>query len=247
MIRSIKPVDYEFKTEPYDHQREAFMLSRDEVNYAYLMEMGTGKTKLTIDVGAWKYLQGEVNFWIVSAPNNVHRNWSHLEIPEHLPDWVERRTCVWSSQMKKADWEDYWSLWDADFKGLRILCVNHDAFSVGERFWKTPSKDKNKPRFGTAITKILDTFDCLFIVDESSKIKTPGARRAQRHVTLGKRAKARRILTGTLGGPLESYMQFNFLDGSILGGHPPMNFLRRIERRSWSVWTCQTRCMSSER
>jgi hypothetical protein len=223
-MRHIEQNDFQFKTEPYSHQREAFDLSRDHVNFALLMEMGTGKTKVTIDNAAWLYAVGKVNFLLVSAPNDVHRNWAEREIPAHLPDWVPRRMCVWSSQMKKADWADYWSLWDTDFVGLRILCVNHDAFSAGEAYWKAPAKDKEKPRFGSAVTKIMDAFRVMFVVDESSKIKTPGARRSQRHVTIGKRAVYKRILTGTLGDPLETYMQFNFLDPSILGGHPPMNF-----------------------
>lgn len=223
-MRLIEQSDYLYKTKPYEHQAKAFMLSRDETEYGYLMEMGTGKTKTTIDVASWLWSQGRINFFLISAPNDVHRNWITREIPPHMPDWVPRRTCIWSANMKAADWEDFWSLFDPDFIGLRILSVNHDAFSAGERFWKTASKDKTRPRFGTAITMIMNSFKVLFAVDESSKIKTPGARRAQRHCTIGKKALYRRILTGTLGGPLEAYMQFNFLNPEILGGHPAMNY-----------------------
>ena len=40
---------YIFETEPYDHQREAFEGSAEQENYALLMDMGTGKTKVCID------------------------------------------------------------------------------------------------------------------------------------------------------------------------------------------------------
>lgn len=239
MIREIEQSDFQFKTKPYEHQGECFDQSRDAEVFAYLMEMGTGKTKVTIDVSAWLYSQGKINFLLVSAPNDVHADWARKEIPAHLPDWVERRVCIWSSTMKKADWENYWSLFDPEFTGLRILVVNHDAFSAEVQYWDTPriiakKVRKDRPRFGTAIKSIMNTFNVMFAVDESSKIKTPGATRSQRHVTIGKKAKFRRILTGTLGDPLETFMQFSFLDATILGGHPPMNFFAYKHR--YATW-----------
>lgn len=239
MIRSVTQTDFQFKTTPYDHQRKCFMRSRDLLYFAYLMEMGTGKTKVTIDVAAWLFLKGEINFLLVSAPNDVHADWINKELPPHLPDWVERRTCIWSSQMKKKDWDDYHALFDPEFKGLRVLAVNHDAFSAEVKYWDTPrivkgKIIKDKPRFGTAVKSIMNSFDVLFAVDESSKIKTPGATRSQRHASVGRKAKYRRILTGTLGDPLETYQQFNFLEPTILGGHPPMNYFAYKHR--YATW-----------
>jgi hypothetical protein len=219
MIRHITKTDYAFETEPYDHQRDVFLTSRNEENWAYLMEMGTGKTKVAIDNAAYLYEQGLVKFLLIAAPNEVHKNWVEREIPLHMPKRVDYRACVWrsASTMKKADWENYWSLWDADFKGLRILAVNFDAFSASEGRWDRTSKNPNKPFFGYAVKRLMDTLDTMFVVDESSKIKTPGVRRSKRIVNLGAKAKYRRILTGTLGGPLEAYNQFLFLDPDILG------------------------------
>jgi len=85
------------------------------------------------------------------------------------------------------------------------------------QYWKTASKDKKKPRFGTAITQILNAFNVFWAVDESIFIKTPGATRTKRIINLGGKAKVRRILNGTLGDPLETYAQFLFLNPSILG------------------------------
>ena len=44
----IEPVDYLFKTEPYQHQREAFMLQRDIKHFALLMGMETSHAPSTI-------------------------------------------------------------------------------------------------------------------------------------------------------------------------------------------------------
>ena len=47
--RTMQDKKYKFFTEPYAHQKEAFDKSSGQTNYALLMDMGTGKTKVTID------------------------------------------------------------------------------------------------------------------------------------------------------------------------------------------------------
>ena len=41
--------DFMFETVPFDHQRKAFYMSRDKINFALLMEQGTGNTKEQIE------------------------------------------------------------------------------------------------------------------------------------------------------------------------------------------------------
>ena len=48
---------YPYKTKPYDHQRDALNSSANENQWAYFMEMGTGKTKVTIDNFAYLILK----------------------------------------------------------------------------------------------------------------------------------------------------------------------------------------------
>ena len=48
---------YIYKTEPYEHQRQALIEGANRKEFAYFMEMGTGKTKVTIDNLAYLYLQ----------------------------------------------------------------------------------------------------------------------------------------------------------------------------------------------
>ena len=40
---------YKFKTKPYAHQLNALKKSWDKKEYAYFMEMGTGKSKVLVD------------------------------------------------------------------------------------------------------------------------------------------------------------------------------------------------------
>jgi SNF2 family DNA or RNA helicase len=59
----------------------------------------------------------------------------------------------------------------------------------------------------------------MLVVDESSRIKTPGAKRTKMITKFAKHAKYRRIMTGTpvTKGPEDVYTQFKFLDPNILG------------------------------
>ena len=46
---------YSHKTQPYEHQRVALVKGAEKINYAYFMEMGTEKTKVSIDNAAYLY------------------------------------------------------------------------------------------------------------------------------------------------------------------------------------------------
>ena len=206
--RIILPEDFLFKTTPFDHQRQVFLRSRDEVNFAYLMGMGTGKTKVTIDVAAWNYQMGRIQFLVVLAPNGVHANWITKELPAHMPDWTNCISATWASYLRKKEQMAVDAVMDPDHEGMRVLAFNLEAF-----------KDATRCKGALLIRKITNSFKAMMAVDESSKIKTPGAKRTAAIINLGKRAEMRRILTGTpvTNGPLDIYSQFSFLDRELLG------------------------------
>jgi len=206
--RQVLAEDYLWKTEPYAHQREVFLRSRDEESFGYLMGMGTGKTKVTIDVAAYNYSKGVIDCLVVVAPNGVHRNWISREIPTHMPDWTNCRAAIWASEMRVKEAKAVESLLDPDFKGLRVVSLNIEAF-----------RDSTKCKAARLVRKLLNCFNVMMVVDESSKIKTPGAKRTRALEVLGKHAVMRRILTGTpvTNGPLDIFSQFNFLGRDLLG------------------------------
>lgn len=198
--------DYLFKTKPFEHQLHAFMLSRDEENFALLMEQGTGKTKVAIDTCAWNYSQGRINAVIVIAPNGVHRNWIKRELPVHLPDHVPYRAVYRVPEATKKSVRAWDSVGESGMF-LRFFAINVEYLSL----------EQGKK----LLASLLMTFNCMVIVDESSTIKTPGASRTKTLVNWRHRAKMRRILTGTpvTKGPLDLYSQFKFLDPEIIGFH----------------------------
>jgi hypothetical protein len=196
--------DFMFETKPFDHQRKAFYMSRDKENFALLMEQGTGKSKVIIDTAAHLFANNKITSLVIIAPNGVHRNWLNNEIPVHLPEWCPRKSIYYYAGMKKKHKEEWQSIL-LDKTHLRIFAFNVEAF-VSKK-----AQD--------LINKIMFNNDVLLIVDESSRIKRPGAKRTKFITKMGKLAKYRRILTGTpvTKGPEDVFSQFKFLDPYILG------------------------------
>ena len=89
---------YQYKTKPYEHQRTALNKGGLLQNFAYFMEMGTGKTKVAIDNATYLYQQKEIKEVIVIAPNSVYRNWL-AEIMTHSP--IKPYTWVWKLDKQK--------------------------------------------------------------------------------------------------------------------------------------------------
>jgi len=66
---------YKFKTKPFEHQQKALDMSWDKENFAYFMEMGTGKSKVLIDNMAMLYAQGKIDGVLIIAPKGGFKNW----------------------------------------------------------------------------------------------------------------------------------------------------------------------------
>ena len=195
---------YEFKTEPFEHQRTALLRSWKKEKYALFMEMGTGKSKVLIDTIGILYGKGAINGVVIIAPKGVYKNWASREIPAHLPDYIDRHVAVWSPNPRKKEKEDLTALFDVMDK-LKILVINVEAFSSKK---------------GVTFTeKFIFSHLTMFAVDESTTIKNPKADRTKAIIKLSKDAKFRRILTGfpITQSPLALYSQTETLERSLLG------------------------------
>ena len=85
---------FNFKTTPYKHQLTALELSWDKENFALLMDMGTGKSKVLIDTITALYEHNKINSAVIFAPKGVYKNWGEQEIPEHLPFDIAKQTKI---------------------------------------------------------------------------------------------------------------------------------------------------------
>jgi len=216
---------YEFKTTPYAHQKEALVRSWSKTEYAYFMEMGTGKSKVLIDNLAILYSKGAIDSALIIAPKGVYRNWSEREIPEHLPTSISYRVGVWSASPKKKDKDALVSLFDVT-EELKVLVMNVEAFST-----------KKGVSFAE---KFLTFHHTLLAVDESTTIKNPKAARTKSLVKLSKLATFRRILTGfpITQSPLDLYSQAEVLSPSLLGFssfYSFQNYFGQVVKRSFGA------------
>ena len=196
--------DYRFKTKPYAHQITALEKSWDKEEYAYFMEMGTGKSKVLIDNIAILYDKGKINGVLIVAPKGVYKNWYSSEIPTHLASHIQHKSVLWTASISKTKQEELNSLFKSDFN-LHVLVMNVEAFST-----------KKGLQFAL---KFLNSHKTLMAVDESTTIKTPSAKRTKSILALSKSAVYRRILTGSpiTKSPLDLYTQCGFLNEDLLG------------------------------
>ena len=197
-------MNYKFKTKPYEHQLLALSKSWNKREYAYFMEMGTGKSKVLIDNIAMLYDKGGINAAIIVAPKGVYRNWSEKEIPTHMPDHVEKQIAVWTPAPTIKQKRELTKLFERGHD-LKILIINVEAFSTKK---------------GVAfVEKFILAHNALIAVDESTTIKNPKAQRTKNLLKLAINTKYRRILTGfpVTQSPLDLYSQSSFLSTQLLG------------------------------
>ena len=85
-------MDNEYKTQPFGYQLEDLRETREAFNYALFYEQGLGKTKMSIDTASHLFRKGWIDFVMIVAPNDVHRNWIEEQLPVHLPDDVNAQS-----------------------------------------------------------------------------------------------------------------------------------------------------------
>ena len=194
---------YKFKSKPFAHQLKALEMSWDKKVFAYFMEMGTGKSKVLIDNISMLYDKGKINGALIIAPKGVYKTWMDEQIPDHLPDHIEKEVVLWEANGGKKKEEELTKLFKSS-EDLHILIMNVEAFST-----------KKGKLFAY---KFLTCHRSMMAIDESTTIKNPSAIRSKTIVDLGKNVLYKRILTGSpvTKSPLDLYNQCSFLDPWLL-------------------------------
>ena len=186
---------YTYKTTPYEHQRNALIKGAKELNFAYFLEMGTGKTKVAIDNVAYLYQEKLINTAIVIAPNSVYKNWIK-EIETHSPI-TDYTMFIWKDDIKI----------NYQIDKLNYVLMNIEALS-------------HKSGFEFLLKLVIDTGQkAMMIIDESTTIKNDKAKRSKNICKLSPHVKYKRILTGSpvTKSPLDLYQQCAFLSKDLLG------------------------------
>ena len=195
---------YKFKTEPYEHQKDALKKCWNKESFAIFAEMGTGKTKIALDNACILYNKGKIDRLLVVAPKGTYMNWVDQEIPTHVPDYIEKNVLAWKPNITDKYEQQLKAIRDSNDYKFKIFVMNVESLSTKK---------------GIYYSKLFLTGKSMMIVDESTTIKNPQAKRTKNILSLAKESKYRRILTGSpvTQSPMDLWAQMDFLDPEILG------------------------------
>ena len=194
---------FKLKTEPWEHQLKALeFLSRLDAGALYT-DMGTGKTKVIIDLINNK---PEVKTILIVCPNKiVEDNLWQNEFIKHsfdqailIPELRNLSTSERFRVIKESQAEVKLS------NQKLVIVINYESV------WREPLKKYLLSKKGN-----IDMVVC----DESHRIKSPSSKCSGFLTTLGRRVKYRYLVTGTpmANSPLDIYAQYRFLDPTIFG------------------------------
>jgi len=189
---------YKSKRPPLAHQTACLNQAKDLEEFAFLVDMGGGKTKITIDNVGHLFTEGKIDRWLCIAPNGIYKNWI-AEIEKDLSEDIGYKMWVW----KQKDLVERPNP-KGERRTLSIFLINVEALSTKK---------------GLDFAKRFVDKRTLVSIDESTTIKNHKAKRSESAVELGRSAGYRRILSGypTPQNQLDLFMQFNFLNPNIFG------------------------------
>lgn len=185
----------------WQNQEEAYQFAMPRPAAMLAMDMGTGKTRVAIDLAMDR---NDVWWVLVVCPKSVLSVW-----PKELSKYASRDMLTYTYCMRQpgkiADEakrvKEYIN--PRPVPGLkRFVIINYDSV------WRR--------ELGETILKA--GFD-MVILDESHRAKAAGSKVSRFLALLGKRVKYRLCLSGTpmANSPLDVYGQYRFLDPSIYG------------------------------
>ena len=187
------------KKPSWSHQETAYRLAYHRNSFAFFMEMGTGKSKVAVDLIVNKGFKLSVIFTVKSAVDSV---WPG-EFEKYAAEPVQvlhlkfNKTAVEKVKIAKKFLEEAKST-----GGAAVLVMNYELGI--------------QPAMKSFLMGL--PIDAVFC-DESQKIQAPGGKASQFLYHLGKRVHYRYLLTGTPfpSSPLSIYGQYRFMEPNIFG------------------------------
>lgn len=179
---------YGIKASLRGYQRRAAALGTRIPTVALLMDPRLGKTRVDIAITGYHWLQGNIKRWVIIGPAISKEVWAReiaatLDVPYKLE----------ILEGSKQEREILVKGWKDEPGKLSILVMNFEATWRLKKFLYKWNPDR-------------------ITVDESHRIKHRTSKQSKTIRTLGRRAKYRSILTGTLmAKPTDVFAQYDFL------------------------------------
>jgi SNF2 family DNA or RNA helicase len=198
-----------FVKEPYKHQIQAFKLAIQYEEFAFLMDMGTGKSACIIAAcNYWGETYRATNVVIVIPKTAIDAWRNQLDIHSVLDyNFIDITQGTYEKRKAKL----------VSKPGMNYAVINYDSLKSFEKEFKE-----------WAHTVVLD---------ESHKIKNHKAIRAKVAHRLGLSVSFRLIATGTLmETPLDVWSQYHFINPRLFSGN---FYKYRKEYVNYNEWTRQ--------
>lgn len=179
---------------PFKHQEEMLDKGWGLSAYAVFAAMGTGKTFTTIHMACARFKAGLIDRLVIVCPATLRRTW--------MKEFEKYATVPYNFIFHESKIRCH----RPESGVLDVVAISVEGLGISERL------------FDTACSWFIEA-NCMCVVDESSKIKSPERKRTERAITLGANAKYRMILNGTpiAKGIQDLWSQFEFLDPNIIG------------------------------
>jgi len=191
------------KAVPYEHQKRAFEFTCDKFGIfdnrlksrgvALLMEMGTGKSLVSVAVAGCLYQHGKVDRVLIVAPLSILGVWQ--EEFDKFADFPYTLTILKGTAAKKKE-----QLAKLSGEGLQVVVVNYESA------WR--------------LEKELLAYNAdLIVADEGHKLKESRTSQSKGMHHLGDKAKYKLLLTGTVitNREMDVFSQYRFLNPQIFG------------------------------
>jgi SNF2 family DNA or RNA helicase len=190
------------KTVPYSYQDIGTQLLVENLCFALLDDMGTGKTKTFIDAACGLRYEQKLDAALVVCPNSLKNNWGNEEYGQIVTHgWDDLDHTVYTIRSGKK----LMPLTEFDPTDMIWVMVNYESV------WRNKTE--------TWLRQFMQRFRTAMVLDESQRIKNPTSAQSKGCIRLGQYAKRRYIMTGTpvTKSPLDYWAQFRFLDETIIG------------------------------
>lgn len=185
------------KTVPWPHQARAFWFAKDLPAVMLALDMGVGKSKISVDLA----INNQWQRVLILCPKSVVQVWPG-EFERHAAQPVGVLPLDEGTMIQRTKRLTQFLDLQAVRQEPAVVVLNYDAA------WRGPLHDILLKRPWDAV-----------ICDESHRIKAPGGKAALFCSRLGDVVPRRICLTGTPlpHSPLDSYAQYRFLDKGIFG------------------------------
>lgn len=177
-------------------------------NHHIFITGNSGKTKVIIDNAALLWTNKSIDSMMVIAPKGCYGNWAYKEIPQHIPNKLDYQLHIWDASFSKKKREQLkHNIKNCDKNRLQIFVVNIESLA-------SSSAAEEASKLFLKVNK-----KTLGVVDESTCIKNPQAKRTRKLLQLSDKFSVKRIATGSPinNSPFDVFSQCQFLEKGCLG------------------------------